>query len=154
MGTQRDASCDFCGYSTCVTEGGTMRGFAEYSAKPVSCPTCRAITSANERKLPLTCDKCGSAGVTELENLRRDEGPEEMSPLDLLDREGVTKRYPKKSLQEVDEMIRVVNAMRIEDHLKALEWYGGPHWPRRYSYQCPRCQEFQFRVGGLRLLFD
>ena len=70
MGNTATVRCTACGYKAGITIGGTMAGFEEYSAWPVTCLNCKAITSANTRKSPLACGKCGSKNVIELQDPR------------------------------------------------------------------------------------
>jgi DNA-directed RNA polymerase subunit RPC12/RpoP len=63
MGNMATVRCTGCGYKAGIAIGGTMAGFEEYSAWPVTCLNCKTITNANTRKSPLACGKCGSKNV-------------------------------------------------------------------------------------------
>jgi DNA-directed RNA polymerase subunit RPC12/RpoP len=63
MGTSIDAHCYSCGNDSFLRLGGGMRSYETYAAWPVSCNRCRAITTANFKESPLTCNQCGSRGV-------------------------------------------------------------------------------------------
>ena len=62
--------CTACGYEAGIAIGGARESFEEYSAWPVTCADCRAITNANTQKSPLACDDCSSENVIELQDPR------------------------------------------------------------------------------------
>jgi hypothetical protein len=62
-------------------KGGTISSFREYSAWPVTCLDCRAISSANTCKLPLVCGECGTSNVVELQDSRTYAGDGEWTSL-------------------------------------------------------------------------
>ena len=63
MGTSSDAHCFHCGYDTFLILGAGLSNFETHASWPVSCPNCAPITTANYKKPPLACDKCGSTEV-------------------------------------------------------------------------------------------
>lgn len=63
MGSSTDAHCFACGYDTFLMIGGGMANWTTYAAWPVSCNTCKAVTTANFKELPLICEECGSHDV-------------------------------------------------------------------------------------------
>lgn len=63
MGTSTDAHCFACGYDTLLRLGGGMSNFKTYSAWPVTCEKCAAITTANFKQSPLACERCESNDV-------------------------------------------------------------------------------------------
>jgi len=65
-----DARCSACGHNTNLRIGGSMAGYMEFLWWPVSCPQCRAVTDANVRARPLSCDVCKSSDVIEMHNAR------------------------------------------------------------------------------------
>lgn len=63
VGTTIDAHCFACGYDTFLRLGGGMADHLTYAAWPVSCKTCKAITTANFKQPPLICQECRSGDV-------------------------------------------------------------------------------------------
>jgi hypothetical protein len=69
MGNSIIAQCASCGYSSgTLLTGGGMRSFQTYDAQPVRCASCRAVTTANLKKVPLSCLTCRSVEVTRLQD--------------------------------------------------------------------------------------
>jgi hypothetical protein len=64
MGTSTDAHCFACGFDTFLMLGGGMTNHTTHAAWPVSCKQCCAVTTANFKQPPLTCQKCQSSDVT------------------------------------------------------------------------------------------
>ena len=68
MGDSIIAKCVSCGYSSGILPtGGGIRSFRTHDAQPVHCETCRAVTTANVKKVPLSCLACRSVEVTRLQ---------------------------------------------------------------------------------------
>jgi hypothetical protein len=63
VGHSSDAHCYACGYDTWLRLGAGMSNHAIYAAWPVSCKACSAVTTANFKKTPLTCERCQSPDV-------------------------------------------------------------------------------------------
>lgn len=59
-----DAHCFACGYDTLLMVGGLMSNHHEYSLGPVTCETCKGITTANFRAAALSCQLCNGADVS------------------------------------------------------------------------------------------
>lgn len=59
-----DAHCFACGYDALLMVGGLMANHREYSLGPVTCETCKAITTANFRAAALICEVCKGADVS------------------------------------------------------------------------------------------
>ena len=93
MGQSSRAYCSACGYQVGIRVGGPRAGFREYSAWPVTCAVCRAITSANTCKLPLVCRECGSSNVIELQDSRTYTGDGERTVLQAWNRKLTDGRY-------------------------------------------------------------
>lgn len=64
MGQIHAFGCQNCGYSGSTAVGGDRATFTEYSAFPVCCRTCKAVTSMNTAsEAAPACGKCGSTDV-------------------------------------------------------------------------------------------
>jgi len=63
MGSSTDVHCSACGYNEQLLVGG---GFQGQNFRPVSCPQCVAITTANYNVRPLVCSQCKSPDISEL----------------------------------------------------------------------------------------
>lgn len=59
-----DAHCFSCGYDTALMVGSLMSSHQVYSAGPVICEGCKAITTANFEAAELTCETCKSSNVS------------------------------------------------------------------------------------------
>ena len=74
MGTSANAHCSVCEYRAAFLLGGGMMNFETYAAWPVHRTTCQAITTANYRQQPLTCQACNGTDVTPIGDPREWQG--------------------------------------------------------------------------------
>ena len=70
MGRSSNLECSACGYTASFIVGALMSDHGYVSRWPVSCADCSEISSANVLAAPLTCSKCGSRKVVELQDNR------------------------------------------------------------------------------------
>jgi hypothetical protein len=63
MGHISSAVCHGCGYEARAVIGNSRANFRTVATFPVSCNVCKAVTSANFMKTPLTCDRCAKPDV-------------------------------------------------------------------------------------------
>src|ERR1700682_825998 len=63
MGHSSDAHCYGCGYDTWLRLGAGRSNHSTYAAWPINVKTCLAVTTANYKKTPLTCERCQSPDV-------------------------------------------------------------------------------------------
>jgi hypothetical protein len=65
MGDSTIACCNACGYATpLLMTGGGMHNFRTFDARPVLCPTCREVTTANMKAALPVCLKCGEGATS------------------------------------------------------------------------------------------
>ncbi|WP_156947001.1 hypothetical protein [Afipia birgiae] len=63
VGFSTDAHCFACGYDIFLMLGGNRANHTTYAAWPVTCKMCAAVTTANFKQSPLTCQECDSGDV-------------------------------------------------------------------------------------------
>jgi hypothetical protein len=63
MGNSVDAKCGSCSYHGWFRTGGGKNNHTTYSAWPVVCRSCQAVSIANFKSNPLKCLKCESVEV-------------------------------------------------------------------------------------------
>lgn len=129
MGTGVYAECSSCGYSESYAVGGGMNNHLTYAAWPVYCDECDKLTLANYYDEPLTCLRCGSTGVTELNDTANRKGTGEV----LVDwrvrssRDNIEPKWWEKLLGK-----------KIEPTARTLVVTDA-------HYRCPKCGEFELR---------
>ncbi|MCA0248246.1 MAG: hypothetical protein LCH93_16660 [Proteobacteria bacterium] len=63
MGTSASFQCRTCGHEKSVLVGGGLANHHGFTAWPVSCRDCRAVTTADFKTSPLACLECSGTDV-------------------------------------------------------------------------------------------